>query len=292
MALPRYDSKSKFIPVLDHRQSASGWALNPKPSDTQTYNEPAPAEPELTDAERARTIVAGSRMGTLSVSIGDPPAPIGFVVSYSLTETGEPVLVVRNGVARAGRIAVGVPASLTIAQTPLTASQSTSIGGVTILGKLVTPESSTQAKLLREHGRTLPNDVIAVQRGAAKVYWVKPVTILLSGTYQDVVRLDMAQYMQAQADPLAAVAPGLASHLVGDQNDSLVLLCRAFGGQSGASSAQLVGLDQYGMDLMATVGKAKEPVRLAFNHPVSTADEVRRELATMVRGARFKLGVG
>jgi len=70
------------------------------------------------------------------------------------------------------------------------------------------------------------------------------------------------------------------------------LLCRAFGGQPSASAAELAGIDKYGMDLLVMTPEGRKSVRIAFAHPVTSPEEVRRELTAMARGARFKLGVG
>jgi putative heme iron utilization protein len=54
----------------------------------------------------------------------------------------------------------------------------------------------------------------------------------------------------------------------------------------------MTGVDRYGFDMSAMTAKGPRPVRLAFGTPVSTPDEVRAALISMVKDARSKLGLG
>lgn len=285
MALPRYDNKNKTIPVLDHRTAQAAWGA------PTTDNDLVEEAVELTPAERARTIVANARTAVLGSVVGDG-APFGFPVNYSVTPEGAPLMGLPLSVEKAAQIRPSMTVSLSVSDTPLTATTSAGAGGATILGNMRLLEREERTNLLRLHAKVQPGDVAAVQRGRAKFWMIRPLAVVVSGNNLDLVRLDAKDYTAAQADPLAAVAPGLASHLSSDQNGSLVLLARAFGNVPGANSAQLVGIDRYGMDLLVITSHGREHARLPFSQPVTSPDEVRRELSTMVRGARFKLGTG
>jgi putative heme iron utilization protein len=54
----------------------------------------------------------------------------------------------------------------------------------------------------------------------------------------------------------------------------------------------MTGVDRYGFDMSAMTAKGPRPVRLAFGTPVSTPEEVRAALISMVKDARSKLGLG
>jgi len=201
---------------------------------------------------------------------------------------------VRIGIEKALRLRADSQVCLTVAETPLTAASSGSPGGVSVLAIAapLRPGSPDLDAALSQFVRTQPAEASAVKRGAAKLYRLVPSVILVASGAGDVVRVDAEEYRRAATDPLAAVAPGLVSHLANDENGSLVLLCRAYGGAHTTKSAELVGIDQYGMDLLASTSDGQHPIRIAFSHPVSSPDDVRRELVSMTRGARFKLGAG
>jgi hypothetical protein len=228
----------------------------------------------------------------MSVSVGD--APLGFAVPYALDDRGLPLVGVRPGVERAMRIRGASQVCLAVAETPLTSASSGSPGGISVLAMATPLQHNTPEceAALAHFVRTQPSEASAIKRGASRLYHLAPSVILVASGAGEINRVDADEYRAASADPLAAVAPGLVSHLATDENGSLVLLCRAYGGLHATKSAELTGIDQYGMDLLATTPSGREPVRIAFSHAVSSPDDVRRELTAMARGARFKLGAG
>lgn len=283
------------MPVVDHRSTPSPWSVPTNARDLNTSDlDDSGRAPDASDAERARTVICNNRLGVLSVAVGDPPTPCGFVVPYATNEEGIPFVSVRRGIAMTGRLRDGLAVSLTVSETPLTANHSGGNGGVTLLGTLhAVPHPSDEFdNVILEYSRSQPADAAAVKRGTAQLHRLTPSRIFSASTSGDVSRVSVEDYARASSDPLATVAPSLVSHLSGDDNGTLVLLARAYGGQPRASSAQLAGIDQYGMDILVTTPNGRESVRLLFTRPVSTSEEVRQELAAMARGARFKLGVG
>ncbi len=292
MALPVYGTSKRSVPIVDHRSARiAGSAASPS---TYSAGEDSVENHKMTDGERARTVVGNNRLGVISVAVGDGRAPVGFVVPYAVSPTGVPFIGVRDSIAQAGSIKKKTQASLAVAETPLTASASGTNGGVTLLGNLVelAPGTSAFDAAIVEYGRNQPADAGAIKRGQGTLYELDASLVLVATGPNEVVTVSIEDYLAASSDPLASVAPGLVSHLSNDQGGSLVLLCRAFGGQPNATSANLSGIDQYGMDLMVVTPHGRESVRLSFSHPITTPEEVRKELMIMARGARFKLGVG
>lgn len=269
-------------------------AANPWGTANVTDVEEDLSKHEPSDAERARTVLGNNRSAVLSVAVGDAaPAPIGFAVPYAVDEKGFPIAGVRPGIERATRLRDGMQVCLAVAETPLTAASSGTPGGVTVLAVATSLQPGPEVEsVLSMFIRTQPAEASAVKRGASKLYRLTPSVILVASGSGEVVRVDTDEYRASSSDPLAAVAPGLVSHLANDENGSLVLLCRAYGGLHSTKSAELVAIDQYGMDLLAATATGQEPVRIAFSHTVSSPDDVRRELTAMARGARFKLGAG
>ena len=69
-----------------------------------------------------------------------------------------------------------------------------------------------------------------------------------------------------------------------------MLYCKAFSKATEVTSASMTGVDRYGFDMSAMTLQGPRPVRLASAKPVSTPEEVRAALISMVTDARSKLG--
>lgn len=273
---------------MHHSSAPVGWGVSVEDvEDDLSKHEP-------TESERARTVLCNNRSAVLSVVVGDPtPAPIGFAVPYAVDDQGFPLVCIRPGIEKAIRLRHGMQVCFAVAETPLTAASSGTPGGISLLAAATVLAVGTELdNALHTLARTQPAEASAIKRNAAKLVRLTPSVVLVSSSSGDVVRVDVAEYSAASSDPLAAVAPGLVAHLAADEGGSLVLLCRAYGGLHDTKSAELVGIDQYGMDLLATGMNGRRNVRIAFSHQVSSPDDVRRELTSMARGARFKLGSG
>ncbi len=300
MALPRYGSKDQSIPVLDHRtMGASPW-----PSTTDNHDPNAGAAPmaasdepivskQLSPAERARTVLGNGRTGVLSLR-HERGSALGIVVPYALRDNGVPLVGVRSGFASifGDSPRSGASISLAVAESPLTGSAANTCGGVTLVGILRTIGDNNIKQALSDYGVVQPADAVAIKKGSGWLIAVEPVGLWVTtadGGYEEV---DADLYSDSSPDPLAHVAPTLVAHLSGDSGASLVLLCRAFGDQPGATAATLSGIDQNGMDLLVTTAHGRESVRIPFGQSVTTPEEVRKELSVMIRGARFKLGMG
>ena len=104
--------------------------------------------------------------------------------------------------------------------------------------------------------------------------------------------ISQADWRAAEPDPLGPSAAGLIAHMNADHADALVLYCKTFSHGTEITSAKMTGVDRYGFDLSAITSDGPRPVRLAFGKPVSTPEEVRAALISMVKDARSKLAEG
>ena len=71
-----------------------------------------------------------------------------------------------------------------------------------------------------------------------------------------------------------------------------MLYCKAFSHGTEITSATMTGVDRYGFELSAITSNGPRPLRMAFGRPVSTPEEVRGTLISMVKDARCKLAEG
>jgi len=292
MALPNYGRSKRGMPILDHRAAATNpWQVAPPidalPGDEVPYDASAPSV-----AERARTAFANTRSGVLGVAVGDAAVPVGFSVPFGVDDSGRPLVGLRTAVLAELDLRPEQPVSFTVAETPLTAGASGGPGGVSILGTMEAVPRHELEAAWSDYTRAQPGDAPALRRGLGRLLRIRPARIVVTDTVDGVMAVDLDAYSRSSADPLAGVAPGLVTHLSNDHDGTLVLLARAFGNQPSARAAQLVAIDQYGMDLQVATGTGRQAVRLSFTKPVASSEEVRREITMMARGARFKLGIG
>ena len=73
-----------------------------------------------------------------------------------------------------------------------------------------------------------------------------------------------------------------------DHADAMVLYCRAFSKATEVASASMTGVDGSGFDMSAMTLEGPRPVRLAFDRPVGTPEEVRATLISMLKDARIQ----
>lgn len=282
------------MPILDHRTVATNpWAAPPTEPVPMAadYEELVPAAAqEVTPAERARTMAASSRSCAVAMVSADGP-PVGVPVPGAVDAVGRPLLAIRRPVLERFDIRADRLVSVTFGGTPLVAGRMEGASGLTIGGVLEIVPRDEAPQALIDFGRSQPVELGAVRRNQARLLRVHPTSILMIEG-DELLEIDLATYAAATDDPLATVAPGLVTHLSGEQEGSLLLLVRAFGGLGAVSSVRLVGIDQYGMDLAAETPGGERVVRLPFSAGVTSAEDVRREVDAMARGARFKLGIG
>jgi hypothetical protein len=75
-----------------------------------------------------------------------------------------------------------------------------------------------------------------------------------------------------------------------DHADAMVLYCRAFSRATEITAASMTAIDQYGFEMSARTSEGPRPVRLAFATPVSTAEQARAALISMLNEARSRVG--
>lgn len=102
--------------------------------------------------------------------------------------------------------------------------------------------------------------------------------------------IDRAEWQAAEPDPLGSSAAGILAHMNADHADALVIYCKAFSRATEITSATMTGIDQYGFEMSARTSEGPRPVRLAFTRPVSTTEDARAVLISMLKDARSRLG--
>lgn len=79
----------------------------------------------------------------------------------------------------------------------------------------------------------------------------------------------------------AEVVDQIVRHMNDDHADDNVLICRALGGQPGATAAHVSGVDADGISFVATVDGRPLPVRIPFSARLTERRQVRAEVIRM-----------
>ena len=109
------------------------------------------------------------------------------------------------------------------------------------------------------------------------------------GGYGRMSWISDADWRVAEPDPLAPSAAGMIAHMNADHADAVVLYCKAFSRATETTAASMTGVDRYGFEMSAMTAKGPRPVRVAFEKPVSTPEDVRATLIAMLKDARSRL---
>jgi heme iron utilization protein len=262
-------------------------SLNETPAPRQHASSgPAlPQLPEPSHAERVRTLVSLTSVGTLStLSRKHPGFPFGSLMPYALDSAGRPIFLISNMAMHTQNLQADSRCSLFIGQhlpdgDPLGASRATLIGHAERLGE----DESASARQ------------IYIGRHENARYWAdfsdfhfyrfELVDLYYVGGFGVMGWVEASEYETATPDPLAEAAPGILAHMNADHVDAMVLLARSQA-QLEATTAAMTGVDRLGFLLRLQTAGGMKGLRINFPREASYPQEVRSMLVEMVRQAK------
>jgi putative heme iron utilization protein len=239
-----------------------------------------------THAERARTLAAQISTGTLCTLALEPAGyPYGSFVTVAFD--GEaPIFLISRLAEHTKNLEQDPRASLLVAEggsaDPLANGRVTMIGRCTrVEGK----EGSARDAFLATH----PNASYYADFRDFAFWRLDVASVRYIGGYGRMSWVSDAEWQTAEPDPLGPSAAGVIAHMNADHADALVLYCKAFSRATDVSAASMTNVDRYGFEMSVKTAEGPRPVRLAFAAPVSTPDEARAALISMLKDARSKL---
>ena len=243
--------------------------------------------PTPTHAERARTLVVQISTGTLCTLAHDPEGyPYGSFVTVAF-DSGNPIFLISELAEHTKNLERDSRASLLVAEggsaDPLANGRVTMLGPCTRVGE---GGGSARAAFFGAH----PNSTYYADFRDFAFWKLRVDYVRYIGGYGRMSWISKADWHAAEPDPLGPSAAGMIAHMNADHADAMVLYCKAFSKATEVTSASMTGVDRYGFDMSAMTPQGPRPVRLAFAKPVSTPEEVRAALISMVKAARSKLG--
>jgi putative heme iron utilization protein len=244
-----------------------------------------PPVPEPTFAERARTLIYLSRIGSLStLSQKQPGFPFGSVMPYGLDDQGRPIFLISTMAMHTQNLQADPHASLLVTQQdtegePLGASRVTLLGSVLPVPK---PELAETRKLYLERHA---NSKYWVDFEDFSFYRMDVVDVYYVGGFGVMGWIFASDYDRSHPDPLADSMAGIIQHMNADHKDALVMLARTFA-HIDATEATMTAVDRLGFHVRLKTAEGMRGTRIAFLREVRTQGETRKVLVEMVQQAR------
>ena len=245
----------------------------------------APAVPEPTFAERARTLAYLGRTGTLAtLSRRHPGHPFASVMPYALDDAGRPVFLISSMAMHTQNLEADARASVLVMQPDWTGDP-LAAGRLTLMGdarRVPDPDAAAaRERYLARHERARYwadfEDFGLWRLDVADLYYV--------GGFAAMDWVTAGDYAAVRPDPLADAAAGIVEHMNRDHADALVEYARHFAGEP-ADEATMVAVDRLGFKLRLRRGQRLSSARIAFPREVTTAAQSREVLIAMLQQAR------
>jgi putative heme iron utilization protein len=243
--------------------------------------------PTPTHAERARTLVGRISTGTLCTLATEPAGyPYGSLVTVAF-DNGNPIFLISALAEHTKNLERDHRASLLVAEDG--SADPLANGRVTIIGPCTRVEGeggSARTAFLAAH----PNSAYYAGFRDFAFWRLNVSSVRYIGGYGRMSWISKAEWQMAEPDPLGPSAASIVAHMNADHADAMVLYCKALSKVTEITTASMTGVDRYGFEMSAQTADGPRPLRLAFATPVSTPQEARAALISLLKDARSKLG--
>lgn len=245
----------------------------------------APALPEPSFAERARTLMHIGRIGSLStLSRKRPGFPFGSVMPYGLDGRGRPIFLISNMAMHTQNLQGDPRASLLVTQ-PDASGDPLGAARVTLVGTAAQVPEEDRAGARELYLAQYPNSRNWVDYEDFSFYRMAIADVYYVGGFGVMGWVMAMDYEAARPDPLADTAAGIIQHMNADHQDALVLIARAFGGVE-AQEAAMTSVDRLGFHLRLKTAEGMRGARVGFLREVAGPAETRAVLVEMTQRAR------
>ncbi|HZF51376.1 MAG TPA: DUF2470 domain-containing protein [Polyangiaceae bacterium] len=265
------------------------------PSEGVNEGSPEPRSPSA--AERCRTLAATARTAALSTLARDPAGyPFGSLVAVAADPGGRLLLLLSALAEHTANLADRPEASILLTDAATSKEAFANLANedplarerVTLLGPCRrAPEGEADAaKAIFLEAHPSASQYAGFKDFA--IYRLDPVALRYVGGFGRMAWVTAEEYRAAEPDPLAPSAAGILSHMNADHADTLLAYTRALAGVSEATAAVMTRVDRYGFEMRAATPGGERLLRLGFDAPASTTDEVRKAMIALARAARSK----
>jgi len=235
------------------------------------------------DAELARTLVDAGGRATLS-TLTDRGYPYGSAVSYAVDGAGDPVLLMSDLAEHTVNVRRDPRASLLVVTPTPTAGDPLSTARLTLVGtmELMDDPGPRRERFLEVH----PYSSFYADFSDFGFWRLVVEECRYIGGFGHMSWVDTRAYAKASADPLAASAADILSHMNQDHADANLLYAQKLAGLETATEATLVGVDRYGLTLQVATPEGPRKARVPFEAPVTSPEQVRTATIALLARAR------
>ncbi len=235
-------------------------------------------------AEFSQTLVAKHSTGTLcTISARKDGYPYASFVIYAIYRNN-PIFLVSTLAEHTKNLQANSKASLMISEdgegNPLALSR------ITLLGDCVKLPDSERGLVreifLNKHPKSKPY----IDWEDFSFYELKVSSIRYIGGFGKMSWVQVDDWIDAEPDPLDEHSEGIVEHMNEDHRDAMVLLCENMSKATSTSDATMTSIDRYGFEMLAVTKQGDKKIRLAFKEEVSTPDDARMALVSLVKKAR------
>lgn len=258
-----------------------------KAAEPRTSPDPVIIGREPSDAERARTLVTGRVQGTLGTVARDPEGtPFVSVAPFGLDESGAPILCISEMAEHTMNLRRDDRCSLLINEVVEDGADPLAAGRVTLVGTAAVVDGGDRGAAKDAHLSGNPHASYYVDFGDFHLWRVAVESIRFVGGYGRMSWVSPADWAGARPDPVTGLAGGAITHLNEDHADALLLIASVTAGRTDATEAVCLGLDRYGIDLLATGPDGAGRVRVPWQEEVATPADIRTASVALVEAAR------
>ena len=242
-------------------------------------------------AEQARTLMHMGRVGMLStLSERHLDWPFGSVMPYGLDDQGRPTFLISSLAMHTRNLQRDPRASLLVAEEcanedPLGSAR------LTLVGTVAEVPDADLAAIRDSYLQRHPQAEMWVDFGDFAFYRMDITEPYYVGGFGVMGWVTANDYLAAEADPLADLAPSVIQHMNDDHAEALVLMALHFAGCA-AESVTMTGVDRLGCDLQAVLKDEEQGLRVSFIRPATNGNEIRKVLTEMSQRARAALDPG
>ncbi|CAN5164295.1 DUF2470 domain-containing protein [soil metagenome] len=256
-------------------------------AEPRTSPDPVIVGREPSDAERARTLAAGRVNGTLATVARDPEGtPFASVAPLGTDRSGRPVLCISEMAEHTQNLRLDARCSVLISEVVDEGADPLAAGRVTLLGAASVGPDGERGEARDAHLAGNPHAGYYVDFGDFNLWRVEVDSVRFVGGYGRMSWVSAEHWAAARPDPVSGSAAGAIEHLNDDHADALLAIAKGTGGRSDATSASAIGLDRYGLDLLAHGDEGTGRVRVPWPEEVTTGPEIRTQSVALVRAAR------
>lgn len=235
-------------------------------------------------AERARTLLARTHLGTLCTLAREPKGyPFGSVVCFGTAPDGDPLLLTSDLAEHTRNFREDERASLLVVEPgmadPLAAER------VTLMGPVKAVPEEFRQEMLARYLRAVPSAERYAGFKDFHLFRLVVEEIRFVGGFGRMSWVGVEAWRTSEPDPLAGHEPGILQHMNEDHADAMLEMCRHFASVEG-HSPKMLSVDRLGFEVAVETPEGRRRVRMPFRHAVTAVDQVRGEMVALVRAAR------